>query len=258
MKKIFIVMMFSLQLFIVGYEKNKSWETTPTVWTNPYFINKDYMYLKAKAKYEDIEHAKFVDEVVYAEMYLIKEYKQGSVFKFTVEPLGTLTDERLNTYFYVTDDNIYRLFSYVYQDDEVLTFYDNDEMLIEILDTDEKLINNGQIVCQDEEIKSELKEGDSEFHFSILKSENQITYSSCVITPNGEVDYYENFVWEEGKGLVEFNSGYRAERDPLYLSEIMEISEEKYRLLVSAKQDLIWESILERLNKILSEIKKCL
>lgn len=257
MKKAFITFILSLQLFTVEYEKINLWENTQTVWIkeNPYFFNKDYMYLKAKAKYEDIESAKFVGDVVHAEMYLVKEYEQGSVFKFAVEPLGTLTDERLNTYFYVTDDKIYRLFSYVYQDDEVLTFYDNDELLTEVLDTDEKLINNGQIVCQDEEMKSELKEGDSEFHFSILKSENQISYSSCVITPNGEVYYYESFVWEEGKGLIEFNSGYHAEREPLYLTEISEINEERYRLLASVKKAPFWTNIFERVDELLARLK---
>lgn len=243
------------RLFVVGYEKQELWENIQTVWTNSYFLDRDKMYLKAKAKYEDIESAKFVEEVVYAEMYLVKEYEQGSIFKFAVEPLGALTGERLNTYFYVTDDKIYRLFSYVYQDDEVLTFYDNDELLTEVLDTDEKVINNAQIVCQNEEMKRELKEGDSEFHFSILKSENQISYSSCVITPNGEIYYYESFVWEEGKGLIEFNSGYRAEREPLYLSEISEISKERYRLLVSAKKDPFWKNIFERVDEILAGLK---
>ena len=89
------------------------------------------------------------------------------------------------------------------------------------------MIHNGQVVCQDEEIQSEQKEGDSEFHFAINKSKDQIEYSSYTITPNGETYYYESFVWEKGKGLIEFNSGYRAERAPLYLTEIAEISEEE-------------------------------
>ena len=53
-----------------------------------------------------------------------------------------------------------------------------------------------------------------EFHFAISKIGNQIQYSSCTITPNGEIDYYENFKWEEGKELIEFCSGYRAKREP--------------------------------------------
>ena len=83
---------------------------------NPYFFNKDHLHLKAYAKYDDMIHAQFVEEVVCAEMYLVKEYGQGSVYKFVVEPLGMLTDARQKTYFYVTSDKICRLWSYVYQD----------------------------------------------------------------------------------------------------------------------------------------------
>ena len=253
MKEIYIVILLSLRLLTVGCEKADPQEGEQVVQVNniensdeatsegnPYFFSKDHVYLKAKAEYEDTIRSKFVEEVVYAEMYLVKEYEQGSVYKFVVEPLGALTDERLNTYFYVTNDKIYRLYSYVYKDDGVITFYNNDELLIQVLDTDEKLINNGQVVCQKEEIESKLCEGDSEFHYVISKRENQIVYSSRSITPNGEIYYYESFRWEEGKGLVEFNSGYRVEREPLYLTEIAEISEEKYRLLADVKNNSVW------------------
>ena len=198
-----------------------------TIEENPYFFNDDRVYLEAKAKYDNGIDSKFVEEFVCAEMRFIKQYEQGSVYKLVIEPLGALTDERLNIYFYVTNSKIYRLWSYVYQDD--ITFYDDDELLVKVLDTDEKLINNGQIVCQNEKMQCELKEGDSEFHFAITKQGKQIQYSSYTITPNGEVYYYENFIWEEGKGLIEFGSGYRAERDPLYLTEITQISAREYK-----------------------------
>ncbi len=263
MKKIYVILMLLLRLFTVGFEKVdeqesaqdsqfKDTENSNNIISegNPYFSAKNHMYFKAQAEYDDTVHSKFVEEVVYAEMYLVKEYDQGSVYKFVVEPLGSLTDERLNTYFYVTNDKIYRLFSYVYQDNEMITFYDNDELLVEMLDTDEKLINNSQIVCQNEEVKSETKEGDIEFHFAISKLENQINYSSTTITPNGEIYYYESFVWEEGKGLIEFNSGYRAESEPLYLTEISEISEERY------KKNRKAESTIQIFNG--AEIQQCI
>ncbi|MDE7250600.1 MAG: hypothetical protein K2N82_12125 [Lachnospiraceae bacterium] len=187
------------------------------------------MYLEAKAKYDNGIDSKFVEEFVCAEMRFIKQYEQGSVYKLVIEPLGTLTNERLIIYFYVTNNKIYRLWSYVYQDDKAITFYDDDKLLIKVLDTDEKLINNGQIVCQNEEMQCKLKEEDLEFHFAIKGQGKQIEYSSCTITPNGEIYYYENFIWEEGKGLIEFGSGYCVERDPLYLTEITQISAREYR-----------------------------
>lgn len=242
MKKVYVVLGLALHLLTAKCEKIVSRENvqdtqfkdteisdTIAIEKNSYFFNDDRVYLEAKAKYDDGIDSKFVEEVACAEMRFIKQYEQGSVYKLVIEPLGALTDERLNIYFYVTNSKIYRLWSYVYQDDRAITFYDDDELLVKVLDTDEKLINNGQIVCQDEEMQCELKEGDSEFHFAIKKWGKQIEYSSCTITPNGEIDYYENFKWEEGKGLIEFGSGYRAERDPLYLIEITQISAREYR-----------------------------
>lgn len=32
-----------------------------------------------------------------------------------------------------------------------------------------------------------------------------------------ETGYYERFVWEKGKGLIEYKSGFGAERDRIYL-----------------------------------------
>lgn len=267
MKEIYIIILLSLRLLTVGCEKADPQESEQVVQVNniensdeatlegnSYFFSKDHVYLKAKAEYEDTINSKFAKEVVWAEMYLVKEYEQGSVYKFVVEPLGALTDERLNTYFYVTKDKIYRLYSYVYQDGGVITFYNDDELLMQVLDTDEKLINNGQVVCQNEEIESKLYEGDSEFHYVISKRENQIVYSSRSITPNGEIYYYESFRWEEGKGLVEFNSGYRVEREPLYLTEIAEISEENYKKLSQKENKFLID--LQKLINEYAEIQR--
>lgn len=242
MKKIYVVLGLALHLLTAKCEKivlreniqdtqfkNTEISNTITIGENSYFFNDNRVYLEAKAKYDDGIDSKFIEEFVCAEMRFIKQYEQGSVYKFVIEPLGTLTDERLNIYFYITNNKIYRLWSYVYQDNRAITFYDDDELLVKVLDTDEKLINNGQIVCQDEEMQCELMEEELEFHFAINKQGKQIEYSSYTITPNGRVYYYENFIWEEGKGLIEFGSGYRVERDPLYLTEITQISAREYR-----------------------------
>ena len=112
------------------------------------------------------------------------------------------------------------MWGYVYGENEVIDFCDNDELLTEILDTDEKLKNNGVVVCQDEEIEDELEEYEEGQHTSLHKWKNKISYNSYYKKANGDLNYYETFVWEEGKGLVEFSSGFRVERDILYLTEI--------------------------------------
>lgn len=182
------------------------------------FFQEDYMDLIANAEYED--DGKFEKSTVFAEWYLVKNYEYGSVYRLKVEPVGNLKPDRLNTYFYITNDKIYRLWSFVYGEKEVIDFCDNDEMLTEILDTDEKLKNNGVVVCQDEEIEDELEEYEEGQHTSLHKWKNKISYNSYYKKANGDLNYYETFVWEEGKGLVEFRSGFRVERDILYLTEI--------------------------------------
>ncbi|MDE7207805.1 MAG: hypothetical protein K2N90_11740 [Lachnospiraceae bacterium] len=201
------------------------------------FFQNDYMDLEAHAKYQDGEE--WVEATVFAEWYLVKRYDKGSVYRFKVQPLSELTHDRLNTYFYATDHEIYRIFGWAWQDEESITFYDNDELLIQILDTDEKLKNNGYIVCQNQNMSGQLEHGETgwyticqeqagqendsaTWHFNVHKWKNEIVCDSRIIRVNGERDYYETFVWENGKGLTEFCSGYRVERDILYLTEISE------------------------------------
>ncbi len=201
------------------------------------FFQNDYMDIEAHAKYQDGEE--WVEATVFAEWYLVKRYDKGSVYRLKVQPLAELMPDRLNTYFYVTDHEIYRIFGWAWQDEESITFYDDDELLMQILDTDEKLKNNGYIVCQDQNISGQLEHGETgwytiyqeqaeqgndsvTWHFNVHKWKNEIVCDSRIIRVNGERDYYETFVWENGKGLTEFCSGYRVERDILYLTEISE------------------------------------
>ena len=37
---------------------------------------------------------------------------------------------------------------------------------------------------------------------------------------NGEIGFYEWFVWEHSKGLTDYGSGFGVERDILYLKQI--------------------------------------
>ena len=100
-------------------------------------------------------------------------------------------------YFYVTSDKIYRL-----EDEEMAT-----------TGTEGQLADVGTIVCamwENEDNPEEkgwheyfiLEDGRCEFH-----SYNNLT----------ETGFYESFTWEEGKGLVEYRSGYGAERDAIHL-----------------------------------------
>lgn len=188
-----------------------------------YFFPKESMTLRMNAEfYEDIENR--VIKVIEAEVYLVKEYEKGSVYRFAIEPVGELGAEWLNIYFYVTEDKIYRLWSYIFDGDELITFYDDDKLLTEILDTDEKLVNNSEVVCQSENVICELEPEEHGMRYRITNNGNTIVYGRSDVEASGDPGYCENFVWEKGKGLSEFTSKYGIETEILYLTNIREVS----------------------------------
>lgn len=187
---------------------------------NPYFYSQKECFLSA-----DIQYA-YLGIFINGELKLqwLKEYDNGNLYKLTIESDGNITDllgeERLNIYFYVTADNIYRLWSYAVQNGEVIEFYNNDVLLMETLNTDEKLIENGEMVCCMDEKTDELEPSEVGSHVTIIQREEQITYNRVDIGASGNREFYERFVWEEGKGLVEYKSGYRRESEILYIDNI--------------------------------------
>lgn len=182
---------------------------------NPYFYNQNHIILKAEY-YED--WGNLSNNAVDMQVSFVKSYEQGNVYKFTidVEPdfQSYFSGENMNIYFYVTEDKIYRLRPYVQPqpNGETYYFYDDDELLIQMLDTDEKVMNNGEIVCQEEETGKEYS--------SIKVNGDQITYSLHEIKVNGEDGYKEIFVWEKGKGLIEYKAGFGSQPYAVYLGEI--------------------------------------
>lgn len=122
-------------------------------------------------------------------------------------------------YLYVTEDKIYRVWSWIYQDDHIISLNDTDFM-VSVLDTDEKLIENSVIVCQMENVSVDEEDGEGRYRYSIIREDNLITYNRSDMQPNGERGFYEWFIWKEGEGLIEYGSGYRREADILYLYDI--------------------------------------
>jgi hypothetical protein len=154
----------------------------------------------------------------------VLDMKNGSVYKLVIEPVedldGYLTEARLNMYFYVTSEKIYRIWSYVNENNTLKEFYDNDQLLIQILDTEEKIINNSYLVCQQKDLPDSLEEGGVGMHKCIEIKGNQIESRMWEVTDNGETNFYESFSWELDKGLITYRSGFRVERDILYLNNI--------------------------------------
>ena len=135
---------------------------------NPYFYNKNFFILRAEAEFYSFASLE-VKEKVMIEGTLIKNYEKGDLFKIKINfpeiqdinyENGTeiptyLTGDRIIFYFYVMEDKIYRVSPYVY-DEEKEQFYvglNNEAVLIYLLPTDQAVIENSVIVCQDEEMQ---------------------------------------------------------------------------------------------------------
>lgn len=202
--------------------KEQKFDVTDDEIENPYFPVKEHVSLKVHAEYYD---QGFVDEIADAEINRVKIYETGSVYKLSIYIVPMMSSwyfqsgENMSMYFYVTADKIYWLLPYTQLEPggKTINFYDNDDLLVKTLDTDEKLQNNGvfRLVCQEEDIHEEA--------FSMTQEGNRITYYYSETKVNGEPGGEDLFVWEKGNGLVEFGSGFGPGPMDVHIDEICEI-----------------------------------
>lgn len=203
-------------------QDGQTMEETCTVIENPYFPVQEHISLKVHAAYYDQE---FVEETVDAEIDQVKVYENGRIYRFTVfiSPMvgmrSFLESDIMSMYFYVTADKIYLLMPYCQLEagGESIYFYDDDELLAKTFDTEEKLLKYGALilVCQKEEMHGEF--------FSLTLEGNQIKYYYSETKVNGEQGQRDLFVWEEGKGLVEFGTVYGPGPYEVYIDEIQSV-----------------------------------
>lgn len=192
---------------------------------NPYFYNKKQVSLQVHAEYHN--GIEFVDEIAEAEVCRVKIYEHGCVYKMTIyiEPFMSSwyfkSGEPMNIYFYVTADKIYRILPYAQPEPggKSIDLYDDDNLLTETLDTEEKLQDNSILVCQEEELQQEYS--------SITKDGNKIIYYLSETKVNGEPGGEDLFVWEQGKGLVEFGTGFGPGPMDVHIDGIQEVIEDK-------------------------------
>lgn len=194
---------------------------------NTYFYSETGCLFSADIQYIEDETVTIINGEL--ELQWLKEYDNGNLYKLMVEPDGRITGylskERLIIYFYVTSDKIYRLWSFAVRDGKLIEFYNNDALLMETLNTDEKLVKNGEVVCCMENMTDELEVSEVGKHVMIIQRGEQVIYDRVDINENGGRGFYERFVWEEGKGLIEYKSGYRMESEILYIDNIFIRSE---------------------------------
>lgn len=178
---------------------------------NPYFYDKEEIFLQATAKYFAGHFSGgWVEETAYIDIDMIQAYENGCVYKFTVDmdiDDGNIFFDKswLNHFFYVTEDKIYIVPSRINIPSEGLEFDFNEDIhsLTEMFDTDEKLVEWSTIVCQEDE----MIEDEEWYYRSITKTGDQVTYYAYSLRASGDIHEVCYYTWQEGKGLV--SCGYR-------------------------------------------------
>ena len=209
-------------------EKEESYDAMSTSINNTSFYHDSFISLNATLTYYNADSTVVHDGML--NMKLVKNYEKGDLFKLSIlndkNIQKFLSEDRLNIYFYVTDNEIYRLWSYICKDEEVIYFYNDDELLIDNLDTDEKLIANGELVYSEKDVDDELLASGS-IQTTITHKNNQTFYNRIELNEDGSMHYYESFVWEVGRGLVEYKSGFNAESDIFFIENVREDDSDK-------------------------------
>lgn len=129
-------------------------------------------------------------------------FKDGKLYELKLDFIEGVPIDRLCLgNFYVQKDKIYKI--------ELTEEYLNK------LKTGEGLPDSSVIVCQDKELKDTLSKDETGFHYYLEVDGDKREYHSY----NNQVStgYYESFTWEKGKGLINYRSGYGAERDSIEL-----------------------------------------
>lgn len=148
---------------------------------------------------------------------LVKSYGSGNLYelKFYEDYSGTGRysggtregwDRFHLGYFYVRGEKIYRIMDI---DAEGIMNW-----------SEQELMTKGQLVCQSEPMDDQLDSEEKGFHEVIVIEGNTCRYSSW--ENYVETGFFETFVWEKGKGLMEYYAGYGAGAEYLELESLEE------------------------------------
>lgn len=211
-----------------GDSLNDQMEEREIVCENPYFFPQDVSIWTTDITCGDF-HQTYEGEL---ELHWLKQYDDGCLARLSVAPFDYGDEEDkyylgisyFEMYFYVTSDEIYRIDFFVSSAEGNLENRDayidyNDRLLMTVLNTDERLVEYGNLVCSPENVLNEVEEGEYGTYLSIRQDGNQVLYGQTDVTPYN-INDWEDYCWEYGRGLVEYRKGRRAEDNPFYLKNI--------------------------------------
>ena len=174
---------------------------------NPYFFKQGTTKQLYSCTYDDNYSDYYIDATIEVTLHInkISEIDDGILYQLKIEPVLYYNEERMILgYFYVQEDIIYKITT--------------EDIDINEFKTKNDIIANSDIVCQVEEIKDSLNEDFKGWHNCMIANgdtREYHQYNNAV-----ETGYYEQFIWEYGKGLVAYRSGWGAESRPIDLQII--------------------------------------
>jgi len=169
-----------------------------------YYFADDITAIKYKGLF--VFHDIIRVEVAINEEILLSD-ENGRFIKLSLDEIDGVPDERLLIgYFYEENEVIYRITA-------------TDENINQLLEKG-KLPEDSIIVCQTESLDDTLSDKEAGFHHYIDVENDEIIYHS--FNNLTETGYYETFVWEIGVGLIQYKSGFGAERESIKLEIVNE------------------------------------
>lgn len=169
---------------------------------NPFFFKEDISSVEYNGQllFDDI-----INNSVRLDINKIAQLNDGELYELRLQAIEGIPDDRLSLgYLYVQEDKIYKI---EYGDEKIKQFISSEEVP-----------EGSAIICQANEIKDELGKGETGWHHYLTIDGDKCEYHSY--NNSIETDYYESFTWEKGKGLINYRSGFGAERDAIELKKI--------------------------------------
>lgn len=202
-----IICTMSLSACIVPNEMryvHEAEERVPEVWQpDDYFFPRGTTSQVYKVAFADFGPRQEEEEVT---LYIteIQVFEEGTLYELKIDSdveapdthAGYRGDWRNFGLFYVQGDEIYFI-----RAEEAKDKYE----------TAEEILNAGALVCSEAGEEDALGEDERGWHEFILVDGDRREYHGYSTLV--ETGYYEHFFWEEGKGLVKYESGYGALAD---------------------------------------------
>ena len=135
-------------------------------------------------------------------LHIVEKEELENLYELILDIIEGVPDDRLKLgLFFVDSNTIYRLQTPLAKNSNIDREY---------------IIQNSDIVCSEQSIIDELENEDKGLHHGLEVSNNRCR--SFFYNNQVETGFYEIFVWEFGKGLVEYKSGFGAERDSISIT----------------------------------------